>query len=278
MSAAHAYRVVARNAATQSDNRIHDDSVAQDFGFGGGLVPGVTLYGYLTRPVVEHYGRAWLERGWIDVRFHRPVYDGGPVEATARPDGSGLALALVDEQGPECVAGRAGLARGPGGSDEASTGPLEVPFDPTGVEFGARPDERPPAGPESLAPGLTLGTIVQPVRTETNAGYRKLVEGDLDLYASEGLAHPGVLILTANTVLSANVLMGPWVHVGSQVFNLAAVPADAVVETRARVRDRYERKGHQLVELDVAWCSDGRAVMAAVHTAIYQLRSPERSA
>jgi hypothetical protein len=59
------------------------------------------------------------------------------------------------------------------------------------------------------------------------------------------------------------------------VFNLAVVPADAVVETRARVRDRYERKGHQLVELEVAWWCEGRPVMAAVHTAIYQLRAPE---
>lgn len=274
MAVAGSYRVVARNAATQSDNRIHDDSVARDFGFGGGLVPGVTLYGYLTRPVVEHYGRPWLDRGRIEVRFHRPVYDGAEVVASAQADGAEgdeLSVTLVDPEGTECVSGRAGL--GPAG--EGGGGSL--PFDPASVDFAVRPDERPAAGPESLAPGLTLGTIVAPVRNETNAGYRALVEDDLDLYAAEGLAHPGVLILTANTVLSANVRMGPWVHVGSQVFNLAPVPAEAVVETRARVRDRFERKGHQLVELDVAWLHEGRPVMAAVHTAIYQLRAPEGS-
>ena len=276
MAARLAYRVTARNAATNSDNRIHSDAVARDYGFGGGLVPGVTLYGYLTKPVVEHFGRDWLERGTMDVRFARPVYDGSTVEATAvaageagsGPDAVELALALTDPSGTTCVTGRAGLA----GLAAAGHG---LPFDPAEIDFAARPDPRPPADPDSLSPGTTLGTIVQPVRADTNAGYRALVEGDLDLYASEGLAHPGVMILTANTVLSANVVMGPWVHVGSQVFNLAALPAGAVVETRARVRDRYERKGHQLVELDVAWCHDGRPVMAAVHTAIYQLRAPE---
>ena len=264
MGAGLVYRVTARNAATQSENRIHEDTVARGFGFGGGLVPGVTLYGYLTKPVVEHFGRDWLERGTMETRFARPVYDGTTVEAAAlaEPSGSGLQLALTDPEGIECVAGRAGLGS-------------EPPFDPGGVDFGERPDHRPPAGPDSLAPGRTLGTVVAPVRTDSNAGYRSLVEADLDLYAAEGLAHPGVLILTANTVLSANVAMGPWVHVGSRVFNLTAVPADAVVETRGRVRDRYERKGHQLVELDVAWWHDGRPVMAAVHTAIYQLRAPE---
>jgi len=268
MAASLAYRVTARNAATHSENRIHDDSVAQGFGFGGGLVPGVTLYGYLTKPVVEHFGRDWLERGAIETRFARPVYDGASVEATAAPDPSGgLQLALTDEDGTECVTGGASLRSSGGG----------LPFDPAQVDFGVRPEERPPAGPDSLAPGRTLGTIVAPVRSASNEGYRALVENDLDLYAAEGLAHPGVLILTANTVLSANVVLGPWVHVGSQVFNLAAVASGAVIETRARVRDRYERKGHQLVELDVAWCCDGRPVMAAVHTAIYRLRGPEGS-
>lgn len=260
-----AHRVIARNAATHSENRIHDDSVARGFGFGGGLVPGVTLYGYLLKPVVEHFGRAWLERGTAEVRFARPVYDGATVTATAETDSSGgLTLTLIDERSDPCVSGRAALAEGE-----------RPPFDPAGLGFAERPDHRPPAGPQSLAPGLTLGTVVQPVRAESNAGYRALVEDDLGLCAEEGLAHPGTLILTANTVLSANVALGPWVHVGSRVFNLATVPVDAVVETRARVRDRYERRGHQLVELDVAWWHEGAPVMAAVHTAIYELRPPE---
>jgi acyl dehydratase len=267
MAASEVYRVTARNAATRSENRIHDDRVARDYGFGGGLVPGVTLYGYLTRPVVAHFGRSWLERGSIDVRFGRPVYDGGAVEVRAETDGSGnLNLGLVDDGGTQCVTGQAARC------DRAwAAGAL--PFDPAEVGFAERAPERPPADRESLAPGTTLGTIVEPVRSERNQGYRLLVEDDLDLYAREGLAHPGVLILTANTVLAANVAMGPWVHVGSRVFHLGLVPAEAVVETRARVRDRYERKGHELVELDVVWRHDGRPVMAAVHTAIYKLRS-----
>ena len=40
-------RVVARNDAEASENRIHDDRVAAEYGFRGGLVPGVTVYAYL---------------------------------------------------------------------------------------------------------------------------------------------------------------------------------------------------------------------------------------
>jgi hypothetical protein len=36
------HRVVARNSATESENRIHADGVARKYGFKGSLVPGVT--------------------------------------------------------------------------------------------------------------------------------------------------------------------------------------------------------------------------------------------
>ena len=39
------YRVRARNAATNSEDKIHPDDVARRYGFEGGLVPGVTVCG-----------------------------------------------------------------------------------------------------------------------------------------------------------------------------------------------------------------------------------------
>ena len=41
------HELVAYNTAIASDNKIHDDSVAHQFGFKGGLVPGVDVYAYL---------------------------------------------------------------------------------------------------------------------------------------------------------------------------------------------------------------------------------------
>ena len=40
-SALQTYRVSAYNTARQSENKMHDDTVARRFGFSGGLVPGV---------------------------------------------------------------------------------------------------------------------------------------------------------------------------------------------------------------------------------------------
>jgi len=72
------HRVVARNNATRSSNRIHSDEVARRLGFRAGLVPGVTGYAYMSRPLVDRWGRAWLDRGRFEVRLLKPVYEGDP--------------------------------------------------------------------------------------------------------------------------------------------------------------------------------------------------------
>jgi acyl dehydratase len=77
------YRVIAFNTAHDSENKIHDDATARRFGFGGGLVPGVDVYGYMTHLPVMRWGRAWLERGTAECRFFKPVYDGDTATVTA---------------------------------------------------------------------------------------------------------------------------------------------------------------------------------------------------
>src|SRR5690348_13335622 len=77
------YRVAAFNASKESENKIHDDAVAQRFGFRGGLVPGVDVYAYMTHLPVLRWGRAWLERGSAECRLLKPVYDGDAAVVTA---------------------------------------------------------------------------------------------------------------------------------------------------------------------------------------------------
>jgi hypothetical protein len=79
-----AYRVSAYNTAKQSENKMHDDTVAKRFGFSGGLVPGVDVMAYMMHLPVAKWGRAFLERGLIEARFVKPVYDGEIADVTAR--------------------------------------------------------------------------------------------------------------------------------------------------------------------------------------------------
>ena len=73
-------------------------------------------------------------------------------------------------------------------------------------------------------------------------------------------------------MLSANVRLGPWIHVESTVQHLGLVRDDDVVSARALVTDEIERKGHRFVTLDVLHLADGRPVARTTHTAIYRPR------
>ena len=134
------HEVRAFNQAAASENKIHDDAVAQRFGFRGALVPGVAVFAYMAHQPVARWGRAWLERGAADCRFLKPVYDGDIVRVTAEAEGEGIAL-LVESGGERCATGSASMPP-----------PCAAPaIDslPTGVP----PHERPKASEESLAAG-----------------------------------------------------------------------------------------------------------------------------
>src|SRR5262245_4002734 len=92
------YTVKAVNTSTDSENKIHDDATARKYGFTGGLVPGVTVYAYLTQPLVATFGAAWLGRGTAAVKFVKPVLDGEEVtvtgEITSRDGQGGTTAAL----------------------------------------------------------------------------------------------------------------------------------------------------------------------------------------
>jgi hypothetical protein len=256
------YRVRAHNMATASANKIHDDAVAQQYGFKGGLVPGVEVYAYMTHPVVERLGRNWLSRGAMHVRLRRPVYDGREVCVTTRladHDHGALELALHDETSELCAL--------------ATALPVAAR---TAMDMGAfrvapLPNRRPPASAEALAAADPLGTVTKRFDAVSAKTYLDGISETLPIFA-EGIAHPGWLLRRANRILAANVELGPWIHVESEVTNLGLVRDDDVVSTRGRVTQVWERGGHKFVALDVLVAVDERPVMYVNHTAIYEPR------
>jgi acyl dehydratase len=253
------YRVIACNTATESANKIHDDEVARQLGFRGGLVPGVDVYAYLAHPPAEAWGLAWLERGTMRARFHQPVHDGGRVEVV--PIGP-TALELRDDGGATCAT--AEVAAVADGQRE-----------PPSVDDWPRVDQRddpPPASPETLAPGTAFALAPHRFHADLAGAYLDEVRETLPLYTDEGVAHPGWILRDANYVLSTNVRLGPWIHVESIVQHHGLVRDGDVVSARAVVTKEWERKGHRFVELDVVHLADTHPVARTRHTAIYQPR------
>ncbi|WP_205083313.1 hypothetical protein, partial [Paracraurococcus ruber] len=137
----------------------------------------------------------------------------------------------------------------------------------------APPAERPPASEATLAPGTLLGTRPFRATPADAAAYRDAVGEDDPLYARDGLLHPGQVLRLCNQALVQNVVLGPWIHVGSAVRNVAAARIGEALTACARVTANDVRKGHAFVELDVLVLGGDGAPRAAVrHTAIWRPR------
>jgi acyl dehydratase len=257
--------VKAFNTATASNNKIHDDEVARSYGFAGGLVPGVDVYAYLTHTPVERWGSAFLERGTMFARFHRPVYDGDQITVEAVDDGEHedvMTLTLLDPKDEMCATASVSLpatAPAPSRVDDFAAGPV--------------PAEPPDASRELLAGRPGFGSLEFGFHAEQAPSYLRDVGETLPLYAQSRVAHPGWLLRSANYVLTANVRLGPWIHVSSAVQHHGLVHDGDEVSTRANVIDEFERKGHRFVVLDVLMLANfTRPVMRVEHTAIYEPR------
>ena len=101
------YRVTAKNTST-GENKIHDDATARRYGFPGALVPGVTIYAYMTEPLAAAFGAAWLGRGTASVRFVKPVLEGDELTVTGTivaRDARGITATLTARtpSTPECA-------------------------------------------------------------------------------------------------------------------------------------------------------------------------------
>ena len=259
-----AYSVEARNTAKAHENKIHDDAVARRFGFAGGLVPGVDVYGYMTHLPVERWGRAWLERGTAECRFTQPIYDGDTVSVTASETADRLEI-TVEGRGAICASGWAALPREPVAPPSLSA-------------FERVPERafRPPADETSLATNTWLGIEPIPMTAELAAEYLAGVRETATLYGEAGLVHPIAVLRISNLALTRNVMLGPWIHVGSKIQNVAAARFGDAFGIRARVGANYEHKGHRFVELDaLVLANDATPIARVCHIAIYRPRQAE---
>lgn len=265
------HSVRARNTSADSENKIHDDAVAASYGFRGGLVPGITVYAYMTVPLAERFGFDWLERGSIQIKFHQPFYDGEEVIVTGRIDADSepvkVSVTAGRSDGTVCATALATIDDPANWLGEPRVGNYPETRLP---EFESRPE----ASRETLVPGASLGTLAEKFDLP-DAGLLDRLDERLPIYlGSQAVAHPFALLRMSNQILMSNFKLGPWIHAASDVINRSVVRSGEEVSVRGRVRECFERKGHEFVVLDVLVVgSRDRIVQQVRHTAIYRPRS-----
>ncbi len=253
------YRVKAHNTAQASENRIHSDAMARRFGFTGGLVPGVEVYAYMTHLPVLRWGEAFLAGGWMNCRFASPVYDGDDAVVSASATEEGIAIS-VESRGAACASGAAGLL----------AAPPALPVLPAAAPPLA--GQRPPASEASLAPGTVFATTPERMEPAVVAQYLRDIRETSRLFARTGALHPGLVLRACNRLLMENVVLGPWIHAGSEVRNLGLARVGAQLSAHGVVAVREVRGGHHFVELDVVVSADAAPIALVRHVAIWRPR------
>lgn len=266
---------VARNPSAASENKIHDDTVARDYGFRGGLVPGATSYSYLASHLANVLGPGWAAYGTSSIALVRPVYEGetvilgGEVTQASGDTARGSLAASVWVDGPDgtrCAPGAAALTWGEPHPEE----PI-----PDFARAGIAPREPSARGPISKA----TAPLRQPLPTveyteEAARAYLDDIEDETQLFRASSpfggpLLHPGLYPSIANRVLSANFALGPWIHTKSEVRHLAPALLGGTYRAYGELVDAFEKRGHEYVTADVLITDAAdQPVCRMLHTAI----------
>lgn len=102
-------RIRAVNSAYSSAGSIHDDAKAREMGYRGGLVPGVTIMGYMSRIMNENFSSTWMASSTFHGLLRRPVYEGDVVTVegvVSVPDTEGrvgVEIKVIDPEGNVCA-------------------------------------------------------------------------------------------------------------------------------------------------------------------------------
>jgi acyl dehydratase len=263
------YRARAERPSVASENLIHDDAFARRLGYKGGLVPGVQVYAWMTRPAVEALGLEWVERGSFSVRFARPFYYDEEATVSARvadrtDDALTIEASALNPAGEVCATAIFALG-------SAATAP-----DPAAYPAASCPAERPQVSREHLSGVTVLGTPELLLDEATAGSFLDRYGESLPLYSGGGApAHPAIYLDQANRALDRNVRLSLWAHVESHGQHLSPARVGERLSTRGKIARLWERKGHEFVEVDLLLVAEGSRPVASIrHVAIYKLRRP----
>jgi acyl dehydratase len=259
--------IIAHNYGADHANAIHNDAGAQQHGYAGALVPGVAVYGYLVRPVVQALGLDWLARGAASVKFIQPVYHGDIVHAHAEPT-SPMQLSLRNAARQLCATGTASLP---------ATKPTFV--------SGRYPRQALPATlhPPTLAAfraGDVLGAHEFTLNWQAERdAFLAAMNDPTPLYrGTPAIVHPAFWLARANEVLMRNIALGMWIHTASAIRHASLAREGEALSVRGYVADLYEKRGNEYVVADlVVFGASDRLIAHIQHTAIIRLRESTAS-
>lgn len=264
------WQAQAFNQSEDSSNQIHSDEMAKAYGFKGGLVPGVTVSAYLLHPAVEAWGTDWLNHGSAKAVVENPLYDGYDfsVDITTSEDTSYQAI-LTDQSGTQNASGMVQLN-------------TDAPPPPTmrGDALLEKNQPQAKATREEMERLRERGMRALHVRWSSESNMATYLKDrqtmpNVHNFSGSAYANAAFMLSLSNWVLAGNAYMNPWIHLQTESQNYAVVENNTELHVECDIRDLFEKKGHQFVDLnvDVYNRETTQPVMTTMLRAIYQLRA-----
>lgn len=258
------YRAV--NITRDSENRIHSDDVAREYGFQRALVPGAALFAYVCESIRGSQGKSWAEHGYTRVRYLKPVYDG-----------ERLQVSLYLDEGNGSI--REGIVNSHNARGDLSVSGIFSSAD-MGRYSGRRPRllrqdavlPRPMSGPE-----LLRSEELASVEASADPDGVRVFLSDLGIdptpYEKFGAVPLSYLMHMYLLLYQANFRwIAPSVNAGTETQVIREVRLGERLSVRSRIDRLFRRKGKSYLSLEIAWYDSRETpVLWAVHTAAYDL-------
>ena len=258
----------ALNTAPNSENQIHGDDMAKEFGFKGGLVPGVTVSAYLLHPIIEKWGLDWLEKGWAKCKITSPLYDKENFSVYLNEISENKILSNLKN------------------SNQVVTANAEASL-----------LEDIPEAPKIRNDKIAIENFQGP-RASKNVWMKLKKDGcmafeyfwggkdpliylrdqnnlpDLLNPSKKGLSNLSFLLGCSNWALASSAYMNPWIHLQTTSQNYQALSFNSSVIAEIQVNEVFEKKGHEFVDVDVNLFKqeDKSCIMTINLLSIYKVR------
>jgi acyl dehydratase len=257
------FTFIASNTRSNVPNQdsIHDDVVAQKHGFRSAPVPASIVYEPLCRLSYAQWGLDWVRRGFLEVRFLKPVFDADQLTAIIEADGMAdiARVHVKNDVGSICAEGQAGL----GGEAQLNMGAYDVlPLPKVPAELGAEC-----TGPLLL--GSEQMTTSPTAATESVMRFQPLWEQ----YADPTVLSPVLFqSLSIRDMLQSLHFASPAIIVSTRTSHQGpATPGETLASAGSVVRN-YESKGNLCIDTDQLVTAGGRPVAWVQRTTIYRRR------
>ena len=256
------------NTAPNSENQIHREDMAKEFGFKGGLVPGVTVSAYLLHPIIEKWGLDWLEKGWAKCKITSPLYDKENFSVHLNEISENKILSNLKN------------------SNQVVTANAEASL-----------LEDIPDAPKIRNDKIAIKNFQGP-RASKNVWMKLKKDGcmafeyfwggkdpliylrdqnnlpDLLNPSKKGFSNLSFLLGCSNWALARSAYMNPWIHLQTISQNYQALSLNSSVIAEIQVNEVFEKKGHEFVDVDVNLFKqeDKSCIMTINLLSIYKVR------